>query len=248
MSDIGFLQNWTNLFFINITPGAGKKTWARLAAGINSVDPNGNEVVSQDPYYDGEGVSSSDVTGGQNIVTFAGHRRLDDPAQNYIAGLRYDYGDARKTDYLQIEPDGSRTEANITLANIKAHGGAPNDKGEFSVEAHFNGRPSFEKGNKAEFPESITCEAISISDSTPKQIEATVTPEDASNSMVYAVEDPTVAVVDAQGLITPLKDGETNVNIKSAVLPTVQTTVRVTVTGVSEQNSVMKASAKSVAK
>lgn len=238
--DISFANNWTYLFFINTTPGASVKTWKRVGAGINNVDPNGNEVISQDPYYDGEGGSNSEVTGGQNIVAFAGHRKVGDPAQDYIAGLRYQYGEARKTDYMQIEPDGTIVEANVTIANIKTHGGDPNAKGDFSFETHFDGAPSLTPGEAKEFPTEITCEPITISNATPVSANPTITPEDASPSVVYAIEDDSIATVDALGNITPIKDGETKLNIKSAVLPTVQCTVEVTVSNVSQQ-SVMAA-------
>ena len=229
MPNIGFLQNWTNLFFIDTTPEAAP-TWARMASGINDVTPSGNEVIAQDNYYDGEGVSDSEVTGGQPIVNFAGHRKVGDPAQDYIASKYVSYGNARRTHYLQIMPDGTRMEANATLANIVPHGGDPNAKGNFSYEVHMNGRPSYTPGNKTDFPEQITVSPISVAEGATTAVSVTVTPTSASDSVVYAIDDDEIATVDALGNITGVAAGKCNLNIKSAVLPTVQTTVEVTVT------------------
>ena len=243
MSDIGFAQNWTNLFFINITPDAAK-TWARIGAGISTTDPNGNEVVDDSNYYDGEGVADSEVTGGQPVISFTGHRKYGDAAQDWIASKRLAYGSARRTDFMQIGPDGTKLEGKCTIANIKDQGGDANSKSDFSFNVRMNGRPSLTPGNKTEYPEQITCEAITISDVTPVTPEVTITPEDASDSLVYAIEDDSIAKVDAMGTITPVKNGSTKLNIKSAVLPTVQCTVEVTVSGV-QANSIETASLKS---
>ena len=85
MSDIAFANNYTNLFFLNVAPPGATKDYARIGAGINKVDWNGNEVVSQDDYYDGDGMSETEVTGGQLVGTFSGHRRYGDRAQDWIA-------------------------------------------------------------------------------------------------------------------------------------------------------------------
>ena len=236
VEDIGFAQNYTNLYFINITPGAASKTWARLGAGINSVTPAGNEVIDQANYYDGEGVADSEVTGGQPIFSFAGHRRLGDPAQDWIASKLIEYGGSRRTQFLWIEPNGGRLEGDCTVANLVTTGGDPNAKGTFSCEVHLNGRPSYTPGDKNEFPTEITAEAVTATTGTLAKIEPTVTPEGASDSVVFAVDNPAIATVDALGTVTPVKAGKCNVNIKSAVKPTVQTTVEVTVSAAQQSS------------
>lgn len=229
MSDIGFAKNYMNLFMINITPGTGVKTWARVGAGINSASWNGNETVSQDNYYDGDGMASSEVDGGQLIGSFAGHRKYGDPAQDFIAGKQLDYA-GRHTDFRWIAPNGDTIEGDATIVNIVGQGGDPNSKSDFSFEAHYNGMPSFTKGNTAEFPETVTVAELSVAVGATAQAGVTVTPEKASKSVVYGIEDDSVATVDANGNVTGIKAGKTKLSVKSAVRPMVNTEIEVTVT------------------
>lgn len=227
--DIAFALNYTNLFMIDITPSAATHTWARVGAGINSFDQASNETVSDDAYYDGEGMSSSDVTGGQIVHTFAGHRKYGDPAQDYIASLENVYGESRKTTYRRIAPDGTVLEGNATIANIVTGGGDPNAKGTFSFELRLNGRPTLTEGNKDEFPTNITASAVAVTVGQTAAISATVTPETANGACVYIVENDEIAAVDAMGNVSGIAAGSTTVLVKSAVLPTETATVEVTV-------------------
>lgn len=232
MSDIGFAMNYTNLYEINITPNTATKTWARIGAGINSVEWSGNEEVSQDPYYDGAGLASSDVTGGQMIGTFEGHRRFGDPAQDFIAGLLLKYGEDRKTDLRWTQPNGDKLEGEVTIANIAPQSGDPNAKSDFGFEAHFNGMPTFTPGNAEDMPESISASSspISVEVGASQKITASVTPTTASPAVVYAVDDPDIATVDSDGTVHGVAEGETEVSIKSCVRPSVAASVKVTVT------------------
>ncbi|MED3353205.1 capsid protein, partial [Bacillus thuringiensis] len=56
-------MNYGYIFEINITPGAETPTWARIAAGIKSVDPDNNEESEENYYYDGGGAAERDITG-----------------------------------------------------------------------------------------------------------------------------------------------------------------------------------------
>lgn len=228
--DIGFAQNHTNNYMINVTPGAEEKSFARVGAGINSVSWSGNENISQDAYYDGDGLSESDVTGGQIIGTFAGHRKIGDPAQDFIASLLLSYGKERKTDFRWIDPSGNVLEGEVTVANINPQGGDPNAKSDFGFEIHYNGMPTFTQGDASAFPSEVTVEPITVAVGETAPAGATVTPEGASDSLFYAVDDDSTATVDALGNVRGVKEGKCNLNVKSAVKPTVQKTVEVTVT------------------
>lgn len=227
--DIAFAQNYTNLYEIDITPGAAQRTYVRLGAGISSVEWEGNEEVAQDPYYDGEGFNSSEVTGGQLVGTFEGHRCYGDPAQDYIASLLLAYGEDRKTNFRWTAPNGNVVEGGVTVANIAPQAGDANTKSDFSFEIHMNGLPTFKEGNASEFPDEITAEEISVSENETAKITATIMPTGASPAVVYAVEDRKIATVDSDGTVHGVKAGTTNVSIKSCVRPTVGTTVQVTV-------------------
>ena len=232
MSDIGFAMNYTNLYEINIAPNAATPTWARVGAGINSAEWEGNEEVSQDPYYDGEGLAESDVTGGQLIGTFEGHRKFGDPAQDFIAGLLLKYGEDRKTDFRWTQPNGDKLTGKVTIANIAPQSGDPNAKSDFGFEVHYNGRPTFTAGNADVMPESISAGSspISVEVGASQKITATITPTAASPAVVYAVENDAIATVDSDGNVTGFSEGETNVSIKSCVRPSVVASVQVTVT------------------
>lgn len=229
MSDIAFAQNWTNLFFINITPGKAQKTWARIAAGITSASPEGNEEVSQDNYYDGDGMAESEVTGGQLTYEFEGNRKYGDPAQDYIASLLLSYGEARKTDFLWIAPNGDQVEGNATIVEIAPQGGDANSKSDFSFGIHYNGLPTFTAGNADTFPDEINISDIAVDVGTTTEASPTVTPDTAAPGLVFGIDDDEIATVDARGNITGVKAGETELNIKSAVRPSIQKTVKVTV-------------------
>ena len=228
--DIAFALNYTNLYMIDTTPEEKTPTWARVGAGINSVKWDGNEKSSDDDYYDGEGQASTEVTGGQIVGSFSGHRKFGDPAQDYIASLAVKYGAKRHTNFKRIAPDGTVTTGDVTLANISEGGGDPNSKGDFSFEARFNGLPVIEPGNKHSFPESITASAVTVKIGQKVKATATVSPATASDALLYAVEDDTVAKVAIDGTVTGVKAGKTNLTVKSAVLPSVGKTVEITVT------------------
>jgi hypothetical protein len=226
MSDIGFALNYTNIYMLKLADGS----WGRIGAGISSIDPSGNEKVSQDEYYDGGGLASSDVTGGQMVIAFKGHRVYGDPVQDYIASRLFNYGEDRKAELRWVAPDGAVAEGECTIANIKSAGGDANSKGTFEFEAHFNGIPTLSVGEADTFPVSITSSEIEVGVGASVEATATASPVTASQQFVYAIEDTTKAIVDARGNVKGIAAGTTKLNIKSATKPTVGVTVDVTVT------------------
>lgn len=234
MTDIGFAKNYTNLYEIDVTPDADAPTWARVAAGINDVNWGGNENIAQDAYYDGDGMASSEVTGGQIVGTFSGHRVYGDPAQDYIASLLLDYA-GRHTNFKWTAPDGAVLLGGATVANVNPQGGDPNSKSDFGFEMHYNGMPSFTPGDASTFPESITATAVTVAVGATAAVGATVAPATASPALVYGVRDRDIATVDAEGNVVGIAEGETEVSVKSAAKPSVRTVVKVTVTAASVQ-------------
>lgn len=232
-NDIAFALNYTNLYEINIAPTSSTKRWARVGAGINSVSWGGNETVSQDPYYDGDGLAESDVTGGQIVGTFSGNRKFGDPAQDFIAGMLLDFGAGRRTDFRWTQPDGSVLEGKCTVANINPQGGDPNAKEDFGFEIHFNGAPTLTPGSADTFPTTITASDVStgLTVGGTKAIGATVSPASASSALVYASGDESKVTVDSDGTLHGVAAGSAiPVTIKSAVKPSVTKQISVTVT------------------
>lgn len=229
-NDIAFALNYTNLYMINTTPGAAVPNWARLGAGIQTVTPSGNETTDQTAYYDGGGQASTDVTGGQTIFAFAGHRKYGDPAQDYIASLEYSYGEARKTQFRRISPDGEIMDADVTIANIVNGGGDANAKGTFSFELHNDGTPITTQPTMANPPESISTKRIRVALDGTSRLIVSVTPPNASNVCAFAVEDDSIATVDANGTVRGVAVGKTRISVKSMLKPSLGVYVDVEVT------------------
>lgn len=144
MSEEGLLLQSKHEFEINTTPDEAEETWATLGAGLNNFEPNINDEVEQDFYLDGDGYASSDVVGAQLIISFSGHRKFGDDAQDYIfMELMFELGEERKTDFKWTLPDGGTIEGPVTIAEIEGPSGDANSKGEISFEIHFNGKPEY---------------------------------------------------------------------------------------------------------
>jgi hypothetical protein len=130
-------------FEINTTPGTQPGTYAEIKAGITNVEPNNNEELAQDRYLDGDGYGETDVIGAQLVLTFTGHRKYGDAAQDFIFGKLLELGPSRRTEFRWTEPDGGIFEGQCTIANITGPSGDAGAKGEISFEIHFNGRPTY---------------------------------------------------------------------------------------------------------
>lgn len=230
-TDLAFALNYTNLHMINTTPGAATPTWAYLGGGIQTINEANNETVDQTAYYDGGGQASSDITGGQTVYSYSGHRKYGDEAQDFIESLKYVYGEARKTDYRHIAPDGAMIEGRVTLANIVTTGGDANSKGTFSCEAQFNGAPTYTPGVYSEMPDSMIISPVTVEVGGTAKIDVTVSPASASNACVYGVQDDTIATVGADGTVRGIAPGETLVTVKSMLKPSLAAQVTITVTG-----------------
>lgn len=130
-------------FEINTTPGVLPGDYALIAAGITNVESNNNEELAQDRYLDGDGYGETDVVGAQLVLTFTGHRKYGDPAQDFIFDTLLELGPNRRTEFRWTEPDGGVFEGECTIANIAGPSGDAGAKGEISFEIHFNGKPQY---------------------------------------------------------------------------------------------------------
>ncbi len=137
-----FELNFHDLYEIDTTPTT-TPTYSRLAVGISSAVTSGNENLAQDNYLDGDGFGSTDVIGGQFTIAFSGHRVQGNAAQDYVAGLKLELGDERKTHLKYTDKAGNVISGACTIANIEEGGGDAGAKKDFSFEAHFNGKPTY---------------------------------------------------------------------------------------------------------
>ena len=137
-----FPLNFMDLYEIDLTPLGASRTWARLGEGLTSGVIANNDVIDQTAYLNGSGYGSSDVTGGHVTIAFSGHRVVGDTAQDYITGIRNEFGDGRKTNFRYRDARGEGISGACTIANIEVGGGDANAKKDISFEIHLNGKPT----------------------------------------------------------------------------------------------------------
>lgn len=130
------------LYMIDITPTGASRTYVRLAKGITSYTEGYNDVLDQTAYLDGNGFGSTDKTGAQYIGTGTGHRVYGDPAQDFIASKKLEFGDDCKTTIKGYNQFGDLIEIGVTICNVVDSGGDAQGKVEFSFELHGNGEPT----------------------------------------------------------------------------------------------------------
>lgn len=146
MADIAL--NHANKLEINVTPLQEVPTWARICEGFSNLAESLNEVLHQASYLCDGGWGSTEVTGGQYIVTLTGKRYFGDQAQDWIFSddVVYKWGKARKTQFRLTRQNGDIILWDITLANITNSGGDANTASDISVAIHGNGAPTFIEG------------------------------------------------------------------------------------------------------
>lgn len=146
MSEIAL--NHANKLEINVSPTLETPTWTPICAGWSNLSESLNEVLHQASYLCDGGWGSTEVTGGQYIVTLTGKRYFGDTAQDWIFSddVIYKFGKARKTQLRITRQNGDIILWEVTLANITNSGGDANTASDISVAVHGNGKPTFIQG------------------------------------------------------------------------------------------------------
>lgn len=123
-------------------------TWSysALCAGIKSITPSVNEQNQQAFYMCGNGGANNEVTGIAPEYDVSGDRVHGDPAQDYVAGLKYKLGQDRKSS-LKVEICDHTTlketiVADCTITDIVDFGGNTTDLVPFSCKLRVNGIPT----------------------------------------------------------------------------------------------------------
>jgi hypothetical protein len=117
-------------------------TWATLAAGIQTATPAPGDTTDNTAYYNGGGFASTDVTGKNYSIAFAGHRVEGDAAQDFLVDKEFATGDDVKTLLRWTNPQGRVALVLVTWSAILSQGGDANAKQTFSTTANFNGAPT----------------------------------------------------------------------------------------------------------
>lgn len=133
---------------LNITPNDPNPTWLPFCKGWSNVAESLNEVLYQATYLCDKGWGSTEVTGGQYIVTLTGVRYIGNPLQDWIfsADVMYAFGDVRKTQLRVTKGPTEIMTWDVTLANITETGGDANQPGAITVAIHGNGAPTISGG------------------------------------------------------------------------------------------------------
>lgn len=133
---------------INTAPTASTAVYATIGDGITNVSEALNEVKQQMYYLINKGFGQTEITAMHPSITFTGNRLHGDTAQDYIFGLKYALGSARKTDIKikVFDPEDatdifSQYTASVTVTDIQELSGATENGSDISFTLEFNGSP-----------------------------------------------------------------------------------------------------------
>lgn len=133
---------------INTAPTASAAVYATIGDGITNVSEALNEVKQQMYYLINKGFGQTEITAMHPSITFTGNRLHGDTAQDYIFGLKYALGSARKTDIKikVFDPEDatdifSQYTASVTVTDIQELSGATENGSDISFTLEFNGAP-----------------------------------------------------------------------------------------------------------
>jgi hypothetical protein len=229
---LDFAPNYCHVIELDVAQSATEHDWRYALRGITSAQPSSDETTNDDTYYHNLGMTETDVEQVKASIDLSGHRMYGDPVQDFVQSLALKTGNDRRTFFRWTMPDGEFLEGSCTLTNIVLGSGMgdANAKGDFSFTIAINEVTAHEYGDKTSVPESVDASDVSVAVGATASAAATVTPSTANQKCHYAVEDTSVATVDADGVVTGVAAGETRLSVKAASKPSVVKVVTVTVT------------------
>ena len=133
--------NWVNQIEIDTSGGNGAAAYAKLCAGIESMEFSENEQNQQYFFLCGEGFANNEVTGAAPELVISGRRIAGDAAQDFIAGLQFKLGSDRKA-MSKITAEGVVITCECTIGAITSFGGNTLDVNAFGCTLRFNGKPT----------------------------------------------------------------------------------------------------------
>ena len=133
--------NWVNEIYVGTAESSGTWTYAKLCAGIESMEFSENEQNQQYFFLCGNGFAHNEVTGSAPELVISGRRIVGDTAQDYIAGLQFELGSDRNTS-VKIIAEGKQIICGATVGAITSFGGSTLDVNAFGCTLRFNGAPT----------------------------------------------------------------------------------------------------------
>lgn len=231
--DIGFALNYQYANLLNLTPEEDKPTWGYMGPGIEDISPDRSEKLDETEDYSTGGNTRTTVTGVTKSTTVTGKRLIGDPVQDFVASLEEVFGDERKTQYRIVSPTGEIVEEDVTIKDINISGpsGGASEKQAISFSMARNDTPKMVQEAKGHhLPAEITVEDVTVAVGNTAEVTPTVLPATASDWCLYAIENTDIARVTADGIVTGLKAGKTQLGIRCAAKPSIRATVSVEVT------------------
>ena len=132
---------WANEVYIGTAESSGTWTYAKLCAGIESMEFSVNEQNQQYFFLCGNGFAHNEVTGAAPELSISGRRIAGDTAQDFIAGKQFALGTDRNSS-VKIVAEGKQIVCPCTIGDVVSFGGSSTDINTFSCTIRFNGAPT----------------------------------------------------------------------------------------------------------
>lgn len=124
-------------------------TYSPLAKFISNVEPEANDETEDFAWYDGDGSLTTEVISARPSYAVEGQRFYGDKAQDLIASLEFETGEARYIAFKKTDPNGDTFTGKATVTDIVTGGGEAQEHGTFSCTITWAGKPELAKGLEA---------------------------------------------------------------------------------------------------
>ena len=228
---LDFAPNYCHVIEIDITPNETTLTWRSALVGITNVQPSSDETKDEDEMYDKFGQTETTITKVKPSIALTGFRKYGSEVQAFVQSKALLTGNDRKTGFRWTHPDGTFYQGMCTLCDIvpgSAMGDA-NSKGDFSFTMALDTIDTIVIGDDINTPESITATDVTTTVGDTAAIDATIAPIGSNQKAHFAIEDDSIATVDADGNIKGVAAGSTTLTIKAASKPSIVKQIKVTV-------------------
>lgn len=123
--------------------------WLELGKWITNVTDDTEDTTEDFSDYAGDGTVSVDVTGVAESYGFEGTYDKENAAMKYIADMRHELGEGRKTLFRVTDPDGETFTGQATVSDIVYRGGEASGYPEFGCSIRFDTKPQKADSNGA---------------------------------------------------------------------------------------------------
>lgn len=120
-----------------------EEEWLELAEWISDITDATQEATEETAYYSGDGTPEEEVTSVAGAYNVEGTYDSTDPAQEFIAGLKYKTGEGRKVWHKVVASNGEKEwVARATVSGIIAGSGNAGEFEAFNCNIRFDTLPT----------------------------------------------------------------------------------------------------------